>query len=164
MKLIANLFLLYFIAVPQANAINLKQIYIDKKHRVHVLTSREKDLRVSTTGRANSAKLSPDGKTAAWLISSEKITEEIVEPNFSELVIYSNGRTRTIKCEPFIREYWYWMQGRNIAIDCGSLHFAGREILYDIKSLKEIDSFDQATVSVEKRPTWSVSRDQDDTK
>jgi hypothetical protein len=56
------------------------------------------------------------------------------------------------------------MNGNRIAIDCGGLHFAGREILYDVKTLKELDSFDQMTVPTNKRPTWSLSSDNFDPK
>jgi hypothetical protein len=51
------------------------------------------------------------------------------------------------------------MKGKRIGIDCGGTHFAGREILYDVKTLKQIDAFDQADVSTNKRPEWSASRD-----
>lgn len=45
----------------------------------------------------------------------------------------------------------------SIGIDCGGLHFAGREILYDTATLKQVDSVDEATVPVKERPDWSYS-------
>ena len=59
----------------------------------------------------------------------------------------------------FIREFWFWKDGSRIAIDCGGSHFAGRELLYDSATLKQLDSFDQAVVPLGKRPEWSSSRD-----
>lgn len=88
---------------------------------------------------------SPDGKTAVWQVKDDEVR------------LYRNGRTRSIKCGPFIREFWFWQDGARIAIDCGGSHFAGREILYDSATLKQLDSFDQAEVPLERRPEWSSS-------
>ncbi|NVM78192.1 hypothetical protein FHW83_004016 [Duganella sp. SG902] len=88
---------------------------------------------------------SPDGKSAAWQVKDDEIR------------LYRNGETRSLKCGPFIREFWFWKDGSQIAIDCGGSHFAGREILYDSATLKQLDSFDQAVVPLEKRPEWSSS-------
>ncbi len=53
--------------------------------------------------------------------------------------------------------YWFWKKGTHVATDCGGIHFAGIETLYDVNTLKEVDSFDQAQVPVEKRPEWSTA-------
>jgi len=83
------------------------------------------------------------------------IAEGDIGPESEELAIYHRGKITSIKCSPFIRDYWFWKNGRQVAIDCGGRHFAGREILYDIENLKEISSFDQNKVLLEKRPDWS---------
>ena len=64
------------------------------------------------------------------------------------------------KCEPFIRQFWFWMKGRRVGIDCGGAHFAGHEILYDVDTLKPIASFDQAHAQEAKPPRWSISSDE----
>jgi hypothetical protein len=76
-------------------------------------------------------------------------------PSSEELMIYRSGKIRSIKCTPLIRDYWFWMNGSQIAIDCGGRHFAGHETLYDTKTMRELSSFDEAEVPLEKRPNWS---------
>jgi hypothetical protein len=102
-------------------------------------------------------KLAPDNETVAWLALNTWKAEGDGRPGSEELVIYRNGKLASIKCTPFIRDYWFWQNGSQIAIDCGGRHFAGRELLYDTRTLRELASFDQAEVQLEKRPDWSNS-------
>lgn len=150
------------IACGQTTAATLKQAYLDEMQNVHVITSRGRDLKITSAGQGTDVQLSPNGDTVAWLVKQTSIANDVAEAGSNELAIYHGGRVRSIKCGPFIREYWFWMKGSRIAIDCGGSHFAGREILYDVKTLKEIASFDQASVPVEKRPSWSSSSEQFD--
>jgi hypothetical protein len=143
----------------QAQAAALKDAYVDDNGNVHVVTAAGKDLRVAQGARASSAKLAPDGGSAAWMVMAAPPAQGESEAGSSEIRLYRNGKSRAIKCEPFIRDFWFWKKGSRIAIDCGGSHFAGREILYDAKSLKRLESFDQADVPVEKRPDWSSSSD-----
>jgi hypothetical protein len=140
----------------------LNRVYLDNSQNVHIVTSSGKDLKLTTTGHRAKPKLAPDGKTAAWVVNHTWVAPGENEPGSSELEIYRQGKTRSIKCEPFIREFWFWQKGRGVAIDCGGSHFAGHEILYDVRTLKELDSFDQAGIPVDKRPSWSISSDQFD--
>ena len=162
MNSVVSTFVFAVAVCSQAHAANLKQVYLDNTQNVHVVTSTGKDLRVTTTGHRTNVKLSSDGETAAWLVNHTWVAEGESEPAASELVIYRHGLMHTIKCEPFIREYWFWKKGSRVAIDCGSSHFAGQEILYDINTLKKLASFEQGLVPAEKRPTWSASSDQFD--
>jgi hypothetical protein len=50
---------------------------------------------------------------------------------------------------------WFLRDGNQVAIDCGGKHFAGREILYDTRTGKELASFDEADVPMNQRPQWS---------
>lgn len=147
------------LCAQQAGAAALKDAYIDDAGTVHVVTAAGKDLAVARGASAGSAKLAPDGDSAAWLVTAAAPARGETEAGSSEVRIYRNGKTRAIKCEPFIRDFWFWKKGKRIAIDCGGSHFAGRELLYDAKSLKLLESFDQADVPVEKRPDWSSSSD-----
>jgi len=142
-----------------AGALGFEKIYVDSHRNVHFVTSAANDIRLTNYGDGVIASLSPDGKTAVWLVNNTLSSTEGKSPSASELIFYRDGRIRSIRCEPFIRDYWFLRKGRNIVIDCGSLHFAGSEILYDIASGKEIERFDQATVPPEKRPQWSMSSD-----
>lgn len=133
----------------------LKSVYLDEKKNVHVVTAHGTLHRLTDKGNATSLKLAPDGETVAWLVMNPWAAEGDDGPGSEELVIYRNKKVNSIKCRPFIRDYWFWMNGSQVAIDCGGRHFAGREILYDTRTLKELSSFDQAEVPLEKRPAWS---------
>ena len=143
----------------QARAAALKDAYVDDGGNVHVVTAAGKDLRVAQGARASNARLSADGNSAAWMVMAAAPAQGETETGSSEVRVYRDGKSRAIRCEPFIRDFWFWKKGSRIAIDCGGSHFAGREILYDAKSLKQLESFDQADVPVEKRPDWSSSSD-----
>ena len=96
-----------------------------------------------------------DKRSAAWLVLNSWIAEGDTEPGASQLAIYRDGQLRDIKCEPFIRDYWFWMQGKQVAIDCGGRHFAGTQSLFDIDTLLMIDSFFQPDIPEDRRPVWS---------
>jgi hypothetical protein len=113
------------------------------------------DLQITKTGDATSLKIATNNEIAAWLVMNKWIAEGDTEPQSEELKIYQNWVVKSIKCSLFIRDFWFWLNGNKIAIDCGGRHFAGWEILYDTKSLKKIASFDQNEVPSEKRPDWS---------
>ena len=153
------------IAIPllvlglQAQAEALKDVTLDESGNIRLLTADGKALSIANDGKAARPQLSPDGESAAWLYMGEPPAQGESLPGSGELRVYRDGKTRAIKCEPYIRDFWYWKKGSRIAIDCGGSHFAGREILYDAKSLKQLESFGQADVPVEKRPDWSTSSD-----
>jgi hypothetical protein len=146
------------LSVP-VQAGDLKNAYVDGAGKVHIVTSAGKDIPMTGGGRAAQPKLAPDGGSAAWMVMNAAPAEGETKPGSSEVRLYRDGKTRAIKCEPFIRDFWFWKKGGRIAVDCGGSHFAGREILYDAKSLKQLESFQQADVPVEKRPDWSSSSD-----
>jgi hypothetical protein len=143
----------------QAQAAALKRVYVDDGGKVHLVTSAGKELLVQQPERAANAKLAPDGDTAAWMVMAAAPAQGETEIGSSEVRLYRDGKSRSIKCEPFIRDFWFWKKGSRIVIDCGGSHFAGREVLYDAKSLKLLESFNQDDVPVEKRPDWSSSSD-----
>lgn len=147
------------VLMASAHSEELKQAYLDNKQNAHVVTAHGRDLKITRNGNVGSLKLAPDSETVAWLVMNTWTAECDDEPRSQELVIYRNGKSRSIKCTPFIRDYWFWMNGSQIAIDCGSQHFAGHQILYDSKTLHELASFDEAKVPLEKRPVWSDADD-----
>lgn len=97
------------------------------------------------------ARLSADAHSVAWL--PRDAAQPDAETN--ALFMRRDGVTRTIRCEPVIRDFWFVDGARRIAIDCGGRHFAGREILYDTVTLKVLESFDQAKVPSSARPAWA---------
>lgn len=133
----------------------LKKAYLDSKRNVHIVNEHDRDSKITNKRNADAVKLAPDKETVAWLILNTWVAERDDDRGSEELIIYRAGKFNSIKCTPFIRDYWFWMDGRQIAIDCGGRHFAGREILYDTKTLRELSSFDEAEVPLEKRPNWS---------
>jgi hypothetical protein len=144
-------------ASTSVKAEKIKRAHIDDKQNVHIITARDRHTQVTDKGNSTELKLAPDNETVAWLVVNKWTAEGDIGPGAGELVIYRSGKITSIKCSPFIRDYWFWQDGRQIAIDCGGRHFAGREILYDTRTLKEVASFDQNDVPMEKRPDWSNS-------
>ena len=142
-------------ATFNASAETVKRAYIDKRKNVHVVAVGGRDIQVTTKGNAADLKTAPDNKTVAWLTMNDWVAEGDVKPGSEELVIYRNGKAFSINCTPFIRDYWFWQKGDRVAIDCGGRRFAGRDILYDVKTLKKIESVDQAGIPFHKRPAWS---------
>jgi len=142
-------------ACSTANAGDLARAYADKANNVHIVTAAGKDVRLTSDRRAEDVRLSPDGEIATWLVTPRAAIDGRKWPR--ELRVYHRGRTGAIKCSGIIREYWFWKQGMYIATDCGGMHFAGIETLYDARSLQPVDRFDQAEVPVDRRPEWSTS-------
>jgi hypothetical protein len=140
---------------------NLKAVYVDNANNVHIIDSDHKDTQVTTTGNILDVEKSADGLTVAWRVADDSApdgsTARIADRGSHQVVIYRNGKARSIECKPFIRDYWFWRRGTYLGIDCGGLHFAGREILYDTTTLKQIDSLDQAVIQSKDRPEWSDS-------
>lgn len=156
MKLLSYVLLLITLTASfGVNAEILKRSYIDEKNNVHVVSSAGRDFQLTTSGDAASAKLADNKRTVAWLVVNKWIAEGDTEPQSEEIKIYQDGKIRSIKCSLFIRDFWFWLNGKQIAIDCGGSHFAGWEILYDTTSLRRIASFDQGEIPFEKRPDWS---------
>jgi hypothetical protein len=147
--------LTYYSAIATTNTETLKKVYLDKNKNVHIVTSRDQDIEVTTKRNATSLKIAPDNETVAWLVMNNWIAEGDDEPGSEELVIYHSGKISSLECRPFNRDYWFWKNGSQIAIDCGGRHFAGTETLYDIKTERKISSFYEGDVPLEKRPEWS---------
>lgn len=152
-------FILLAAVAPRADAETLKKVYLDQKNNVHLITGDGKHHQVTNKGNAALLKLAPDNETVAWLVLNTWKAEGDNKPGSEELAIYRKGKHSSIKCSPFIRNYWFWSNGKQIAIDCGGRRFAGREILYDAITLKELASFDQANIPLEERPRWSIDQD-----
>jgi hypothetical protein len=118
---------------------------------IHALSGNGRDRVVAAESAVASALVSDDGSSVAWLSRDANNADT----GSSVLNLRSLGRTRTISCEPFIRDYWFVEGARRIAIDCGGLHFVGRQILYDADTLKVLGSYDQAKTPASTRPDWA---------
>lgn len=136
----------------------ISRVFLDIQNNVHVIDKTGKEFLLTTDGNVSELRISPNGKTVVWRINKEKSI--CVDTNSdNEIFIYRNRSIRSIKCEPKIRDYWFWMGGEKIALDCGGTHFAGSEMLYDTSTLQLLQHFDQAELPTEKRPNWSQSSD-----
>ncbi|WP_147328209.1 MULTISPECIES: hypothetical protein [unclassified Duganella] len=156
MRYIIYSFLCLLMTNVWAQEVILERIYIDKSANVHVIYSNGKEKKLTKVGRATQAELSKDKRTAAWLIENTWTAEGDVGPGSSNLTVYRDGRFLHIECQPFIRDYWFWEDGRKIGIDCGGRHFAGTLTLYDVRTGKIIESIFQPNVPYEKLPAWAV--------
>lgn len=151
--------LIFALFFDNANAEKLEKVYLDKKNNAHVVTGKGQDRRITSKGNLSKLMLARDNETVAWLALNTWKAEGDILPGSEELVIYRGGKYSSIRCTPFIRDYWFWKNGSQIVIDCGGRHFAGREILYNAKTLEQIAAFDQSELPLEKRPDWSNGDD-----
>ena len=151
------LLFLSFCTIADAEA--LKKAYLDSRGNVHIITERGKHQRLTHEGNATSLKLAANNETVGWLVKNSWTLPGGKAAGSEELVVYQHGKAASIKCTPFIRDFWFWENGDQVAINCGGLHFAGREILYDTRSLREVASFDEADVPLSSRPNWSNNDD-----
>lgn len=142
----------------QAQAADLSKIYVDKTKKVHVVLPSGQDKRLTKSGKALQASIAPNGDVAAWLVENNWAPPGQTAPGSSALNIYRKGTLHTIKCEPFIRDYWFFEDGNKVVIDCGGLHFAGSEVLYDTSTLKEIDRYEPDRLAVKNRPPWGSDK------
>ena len=156
MKNILSLFIILGFSISHASSDSIQKIYIDRAKNVHVVVGGQ-DRQLTTQGGAVDASVSENMKFAAWLTLNSWVAPGESEPSPSLISVFHDGRVQSVGCGAFIREYWFWRGGVYVAIDCGGLHFAGEEILYDARSLRKVDSFYQVEIPLEKRPEWSSS-------
>lgn len=136
---------------PVAMAADFKQAHAGGK-QVTLVTTAGKVIIVRETYPVREVRMAPDRMAVAGLLADVALEEPAGEVGAATLVLYRKGKRRTVACSVFIRDYWFWQQGQKIADDCGGRHFAGDEVLFDTRTLREIDRFSQAEVAVDKRP------------
>ena len=135
---------------------SFSKIFLDRKSNVHVTLAHGGERRLTKNGRAMNAALSDDRRTAAWLVRETWKLEEGDVTAADTLMAYRHGKYRRITCFPIIRSYWFVKGGRQLALDCGGLHFAGTLSLYDFATGKLVDSFSQPDIPESKRPAWTL--------
>ncbi|OEZ95494.1 hypothetical protein DUPY_42680 [Duganella phyllosphaerae] len=155
MRSVLLLVLFMFCGDACAKAETFSNIFLDRKSNAHVSLAQGGERRLTTNGRAMNVALSGDRRTAAWLVRETWELDGQRHVTADTLMAYRGGRYRRIKCSPFIRSYWFWNGGKQLAIDCGGLHFAGTLSLYDFATGKLIDSFSQPDIPEGERPAWS---------
>jgi hypothetical protein len=132
---------------------------IARGKQVQLIGPAGKTITVRERYMVREARVAPDGMTAAWLLEDLSMADMAGEKEIGTLVVYSKGKRRTLSCGVLIRAWWFHQQGQQIAYDCGGRHFAGVEVLFDTRTLKEIARFSQGDVAYEQRPAWSKSGD-----
>lgn len=156
MKIVTFVLLAAVMVQPSPKAADFRQAYASGKQVTLVMTSGDvRKLREKYTVR--DTRVAPDGMASAWLLADITLEEPAGEVGASTLVVYRKGKRRTVACGQLIREYWFVENGRKIAYDCGGRHFAGNEVLFDTRTLKEISRFHQSDVATDKRPAWSAA-------
>ena len=115
-KFISIIFIIVTSNCYSRNINEFESIYIDTAKNIHIIFPDGQDKKITKNGRAARATLAPDKHSAAWLVLNSWIAEGDARPSSSQLAIYRNSRLRYIKCEPFIRDYWFWMGGKQVAI------------------------------------------------
>jgi hypothetical protein len=126
------------------------EAHIDKRGNVVVTRQDGKVLVLTSEGGYEEVLVSKDNRTAAWVRTTQWD---------STLFIYRDGAIKKLTGDPFIRGIWFVAGGRQIGIDSGGMHFAGVEYLYDVATLKRLDTVDQSTTPTAERPSWSNSSD-----
>jgi hypothetical protein len=149
-KIVALGILAALLLQASAMAADVKHVHVRGK-QVNVVGTTGKVMTVREKYPVRDARVAPNGMAAAWLLVDE-------EADAATLVVYRKGKRRTVQCGQVIRDYWFAQQGEQIAYDCGGRHFAGNEVLFDTRTLKEIARFHQADIPFEKRPAWSTER------
>lgn len=127
--------------------------------QVQLVTMAGKTITVREKFQVRDVRVAPDGMAVAWLLEDIALEDAPDEKQIATLVVYRKGKRRTLSCGQLIREYWFHQQGRQIAYDCGGRHFAGIEVLFDTRTLKELARFYQGDVAHDQRPAWSAAAD-----
>lgn len=135
----------------------VKRVYLDHQGNVHEVTANGSDNKVTTSGHILKVKLAKDKDTVAWMLPIRNPVTGEPTGGSNTIVVETGKAHKKLECSPFIRNFWFVDAGEEIAISCGGAHFAGREILYDSRTLKKIDSFDEASTPTKSRPKWSSS-------
>lgn len=93
-------------------------------------------------------KVSPNRRVAAWI---HRDASGVADKVF----VYRAGQVQSISCGPATRAFWFVGVGGLLGVECGGLHFAGREALYSTANLQKLAEFDQAALAPQHRPGWS---------
>ncbi len=144
------------LAHPNIHAADFKKAHA-RGTQVKLVTTAGKTITVREKYPVREVRVAPDGKTVAWLLDDLSPEEAAGAVGAATLVVYSKAVRRTLPCPQLIRGYWFARAGKHIAYDCGGRHFEGQEVLFDTRTLKEIERFHQADVAPGKRPAWSSS-------
>lgn len=129
-----------------ANSTYYEKAYFDQRRQINIIDDTGKRVVLPTHASSRELEISPDKRAVTWVSNKE---------SSDELNIYVNDKKFHIICQSWIRSYWFVRNGKQVAIDCGGIHFAGRETLYDIETQVQIETFDQASVPLDLRPVWS---------
>lgn len=141
-----------------ATAADFRQAH-GRGKQVSMITTAGKVITIREKYPVREVRMAPNGMAVAWLLVDITLEEPAGEVGAATLVVYRKGKRHAVECRGLIRDYWFWQRGKKIAYDCGGRHFAGDEVLFDTRTLKEIDHFSQAEVAPDKRPPWSSSSD-----
>jgi hypothetical protein len=132
----------------------LKRAYLDRLQRVHVVGADKRD-HIVDKRPARDLMMAPDHRSVAWAATFKH--EGLVLSD--EIRIYRPGHMRRLPCGPASTSFAYRDGGRQLAVRCAGLHFAGSQELYDIRTFQRLASFQEADVPFEQRPSWNIDAD-----
>ncbi|MGD0628333.1 MAG: hypothetical protein ABR987_03215 [Terracidiphilus sp.] len=95
----------------------------------------------------------PDG-TEGWTLDSP-IPDQPGQKYPFTLVIARKGRVlRKIDGDPFVWQWIFWDNGRQVAYEAGPLHFGMQCILADVRTGKPLESYDCWRGIPDNAPAW----------
>lgn len=125
----------------------IEKAYLNERKNVIVVTASGKLIQITNVGKCDDPEISQDQITVAAQCDGR---------DGSSVWLFRNGRAKQIKGDPYIRGFRFIDGGAKIAVNKGGLHFAGREYLYDVSTLKVLDQFSEADTPPEKVPPWAI--------
>jgi hypothetical protein len=133
----------------------LKRAYLDRLRRVHVIDASNRTSLIDGSP-AFDVVMAPDHNSVAWSVAYKDNDGNAIS---YEVRIYRLGRVHTFPCGPAVSDFAFRDGGRRLVLRCASLHFAGRQELYDTNSLHLVDSLQEAKTPLEQRPDWNIDAD-----
>jgi hypothetical protein len=133
----------------------LKRAYLDRLRRVHVIDAGNRASLIDGSPAINLV-MSPDRNSVAWSVAYKDKDGDVLS---DEVRIYRQGRVHNLPCGPAGSDFAFRDGGRRLVLRCASLHFAGRQELYDTNTLQLVASFQEAEIPLERRPGWNIDAD-----
>lgn len=133
----------------------LKRAYLDRLKRVHVVDASNRASLIDGSP-AISLVMAPDRNSVAWSVAYKGKDGDVLS---DEVRIYRQGRVHRLPCGPAASDFAFRDGGRRLALRCASLHFAGRQELYDTNTLQVVASFQEAETPLGQRPAWNIDAD-----
>jgi hypothetical protein len=147
--------LLSLLLASSVSAQTFTSATIDKRMRIVGSTTDGRLVVLARPGRYTRLQISEDHRTVVWLVVS-RIQYHDAQTDVSHLLSwYRAGRRHSFSTgEVFIRDVWFYNDGKDIGVNYGGMHFAGANVLLDALTGKETDFFADRDKSNKTVPAW----------